>query len=280
KLDGYYSYTSVNHPEIFNSTIENCDLSMTGELKREIDYVDNKALLRFISKNANNCFHIDLSYLSQRLSYLVHIKSKFISGNPLLFYMVDNATKKGFSETYLVNNKGTFADSYFIIPSQNPYGVGYTLYVSNISFDNSKTINELQNIEVYPIPYEFIKNIRLENNIFVEPTYQNIDFEKKQLFLYKFNSIPIQNYPSNTIIGLSQSYNQGWNAWMNCQELKDHVLVNNWANGWRVPSTENLKSNNLMSNIVIIFWPQYLEFVGFGILIATGIGIVLYHPRS
>jgi hypothetical protein len=73
------------------------------------------------------------------------------------------------------------------------------------------------------------------------------------------------------------------------QEIKEHVLVNNWSNGWKLNSkqeTGNSKqrttdnnlclpfnvyclsikddSNLLSTNIVIIFLPQYLEFIGFG----------------
>jgi len=37
------------------------------------------------------------------------------------------------------------------------------------------------------------------------------------------------------------------------------------ANGWNLESTQLESKNN--QQIVIIFWPQYLQFAGFGILI-------------
>ena len=50
------------------------------------------------------------------------------------------------------------------------------------------------------------------------------------------------------------------------KELKEHVLVNNWANGWIIDS-EKFKVQS--SKFVIVFWPQYLEYLGFVILILT-----------
>ena len=58
-------------------------------------------------------------------------------------------------------------------------------------------------------------------------------------------------------------------------ELKDHILINNWANGFVL---DNTTSDD--ATIVIIFWPQYLEFIGFGLLILTVMGIVLKKKNS
>jgi hypothetical protein len=42
------------------------------------------------------------------------------------------------------------------------------------------------------------------------------------------------------------------------RELKNHVLINNWENGWILNS--KLDNN---SKIIIVYLPQYLEFAGF-----------------
>ena len=73
--------------------------------------------------------------------------------------------------------------------------------------------------------------------------------------------------------------------------LLDHFLVNNWANGWRLNvgskmpevGSENLQTSNLQpptSNIVIIFWPQYLEFIGFALLIFSFLYILKLSNRN
>jgi len=42
------------------------------------------------------------------------------------------------------------------------------------------------------------------------------------------------------------------------KQLRIHILVNNWANGWELEGNEK--------NIVVFFWPQILEWLGFGML--------------
>ncbi|MEK7522231.1 MAG: hypothetical protein AAB569_01505, partial [Patescibacteria group bacterium] len=73
---------------------------------------------------------------------------------------------------------------------------------------------------------------------------------------------------------LSQSYSPGWIAISNGKILQ-HVLVNNWANGWVLDDRSSMidvRNNNLgskiydLKSILIIFWPQYLEFLGFALL--------------
>jgi hypothetical protein len=44
------------------------------------------------------------------------------------------------------------------------------------------------------------------------------------------------------------------------KEIKNHVVVNNWANGWIIdPEREDL---NTKHHVVIVFLPQYLEYTG------------------
>ncbi|MFH0749555.1 MAG: hypothetical protein V1917_01400, partial [Candidatus Gottesmanbacteria bacterium] len=81
----------------------------------------------------------------------------------------------------------------------------------------------------------------------------------------------------NATLILSQAFDDGWKAYLlptntiNTvqqaiyeqlpflfgKELKNHVLVNNWANGWQLNTTTNAQT------IVIVFLPQLLEWIGF-----------------
>jgi hypothetical protein len=56
------------------------------------------------------------------------------------------------------------------------------------------------------------------------------------------------------------------------KEIKEHMLINNWANGWRL---EELPNTADQSTLIIIFLPQYLEFLGFLLLIITFILILI-----
>ena len=101
-------------------------------------------------------------------------------------------------------------------------------------------------------------------------------------------SINTQKEGDNLNLLLFQSYNQGWKAYeidnkfaesfpfIFGKELKDHYLVNNWANGWMLDKLTNNSSSNKDTNIVIVYWPQYLEFAGFGLLLIYIFGIILH----
>ena len=54
------------------------------------------------------------------------------------------------------------------------------------------------------------------------------------------------------LLKLSQGYDQGWTS----LDL-EHVKVDGWANGWIVPQS---------GTVTIFYWPQLLEFLGFGVL--------------
>jgi Trk-type K+ transport system membrane component len=108
---------------------------------------------------------------------------------------------------------------------------------------------------------------------------------------------------------LYQSFHPGWKLyqiqneklkiknWINTyfpflfgKEIKEHVIVNNWANGWMIsPNIKGLTSNTNNQNnqmfdvrslkFVAIFWPQYLEFIGFGLLV-VGFLFILFYRRK
>ena len=71
------------------------------------------------------------------------------------------------------------------------------------------------------------------------------------------------------------------------KELKDHVLVNNWANGWKISNrlsvigdrSQKEPTTNDRLLITVIFWPQYLEIAGFMILFLTFIFIIVTRWR-
>src|SRR3989344_1261697 len=113
-----------------------------------------------------------------------------------------------------------------------------------------------------------------------------------------FNIVDNVKKTPSTLV-LSQSFDKGWKAyevisdkgkaksWINNvfpfvfgRELKEHVLVNNWANGWVIdseklkvksarPPASSLAGEVGREKLIVVFWPQYLEYLGFGILALT-----------
>ncbi|MFH0979510.1 MAG: hypothetical protein V1803_01020, partial [Candidatus Roizmanbacteria bacterium] len=229
----YSSLTDENFQTLINDGCDKNDLT-TSFIKSNNGY-------RLVSVGSHNCIKIDLSDLPLRDGYLFNIKTKNNDKRGLLINLFDNTTKKSNLETYL-DNDGKEHNYYFVVSPRSYYGLGYTLYLDNLSEGREKIINDLYEVNVYQIPYELLKSTKIYND--------------------KLNS------NNNSIYYLSQSYHPGWIAISNGKILP-HVLVNNWANGWKI----NIK--NQISNIKIVFWPQYLEFLGFGLLVVAFLFIIL-----
>jgi hypothetical protein len=153
----------------------------------------------------------------------------------------------------------------------------------------------------------YINDFNFTNEKIMHENLFNFTAKKLAYFLYQidFNS-PTRQPVNSLTLYLSQSYHPGWKAYIikhqtsNIKqffdtyfpfifgkELKDHVLINNWANGWIISSNiKQLTSNNLdnqkldvRSLVLVVFWPQYLEFIGFFLLITAFLFILTYPSR-
>lgn len=185
--------------------------------------------------------------------------------------------------TYL-QAKNNFSKNHYIIGPNNEFDRGLQILFNSSSYNNTPTVFDIKDVSIYPFPYSFLSQLYLhkaESNSVIGNMIPS-NSVKRNITSYEVQS----NYEKDSTLTLLQSYHDGWKAYdMQAQnsklktqietmfpflfgrEIKEHVLVNNWANGWELPPGEH--------NIVIIFWPQYLEFIGFGLLIITFIWILL-----
>lgn len=225
------------------------------------------------------CFWFEDLSLEQRYSYLLDIDSENISGKPFYFYVIDKTDSQTQIEDQLEENK-----TIHIIPPKKNDGLGYGFTFYNYSYFGSKTENIIKNIKLFLFPYNNLKNTYIAKNDFIkESSLNELVVKKVNYFQYETKA-----KLNNQIIFLSQSFHPGWKAYyIDCQnqnfkcqisktfpmifgkELKNHVLVNNWANGWQLENQEGDEADSREKNIVILFWPQYLQFAGFGILVIT-----------
>jgi hypothetical protein len=245
-----------------------------------------------------SCYSYLLSPLPQKYGYLLKINTKNERGRRLFFYVLDQTKKQAFLEDRLNNDS-----AFYILPPKYQYGLGYSLTFHENNYENLTSKNKIVSVEIYLFPYENLKSLYLFST---KPSYNqnqnNIifnDFEvvKKNYFLYQIK-VPSENTKSlPPIIYLSQSFHPGWklyqiqNEKLNIKnflnvyfpflfgkEIKEHVIVNNWANGWQLPPNPNFLQPTPynLQPITIIFWPQYLEFVGLGLLIVGFLSILFY----
>lgn len=201
----------------------------------------------------------DLLRLDQ--SYVVKAESQNLSGRPLLVKIFSLTYNRLFLDTKFDTSNNI---NYFIIPQTDMYDSGIGINLSSLSFSNKPSINQINSVEIAPINWQEISS--LHSNTPPSPSTTipiNITQFNQTFYQVKTTS----KLPDSTLV-LPQSFSPGWLAISNGKILP-HVLVNNWSNGWEI--------NNQSSTIYLLFWPQLLQFLGFGLLISTFIWILKKH---
>jgi len=224
---------------------KNIDLTKRGSVLSLLKPGDNRLLLQ--ADQDVKGIAIELTDLEPATSYLIAVKSKYLYGFPLRVCLYNYYTQNCQINDQLSKNK-TFDWDYFLVAGneQNPQ---YLLQLNSLSYAGIVSASLVEQILVKPI---FLDRLAMFSN-------QQSEFRKKVLIL-------------------SQAFDPGWHAYLNGRELKHHVLVNNWANGWIVPEGECAKGGDCQ--VKIIFWPQYLEFIGFGLLILAFVWVIFLYKEE
>lgn len=299
KIHGYQSYDLVSSGDLLDKKAESCDNNSEGNIKSEItsDYS-----IKVESLDSKGCLSFNLPNLSHRIGYLLTTKTKNVAGKPFLFWIENLNIKKADMETY-VPKDNEWQASYFIQPPMGEFGMGYGLHFDNVSIGREKSINELAGLTVNPISYRFLTGIKISQNSKLPPAMlrqakragktQNPALpagrQNLNLKTIKVNKVGTAFYKikltgkvgDNEILVLSQSYDSGWIALQvqkpvpsgvegfKVQSLK-HVLINNWENGWNI--------NDSLETIYLFYWPQLLEYLGFGLMLG-GLGWIFLRKK-
>lgn len=256
----------------------------------------SEQLARFSTLNAIDCVSVYLSQLSHRRAYLIGVTSRNVQGQPLMFWLDNITIRRKDLEVYLGKNSAIHKE-YYVQPPMDYYGMDYTLHFNNVSIGKQQSINDLGTIRIDPMPYRFLTSLRVTDTASSNVSTGNIQLGKVKhgnpsWYQIELSSQSITNdeeQRTETLV-LSQSYDDGWKAYkISCrlsvvgcklktllpflffQENKNHVLVNNWSNGWILHSEP--------TTILLVFLPQYLSYAGYGSLVAVLIFPLLYHRR-
>ncbi len=203
--------------------------------------------------------------LSHRFGYIIGIKSRYRQGLPLRLCLKNTYTQVCSINDQLDKHKKSDWD-HFLIPPTDP-DVGYEIHLNALSFAGITSKTEVESIVLIPIAYSFMAHISSpstsDTNLPITSLAPDIIYQLPNLSLVKLRSS--ETIPTNTYLGLNQSYNKAWHAFYLNNGipvfLNDHVLINNWANGWKIS-----KELPGQTDIYIFFWPQLLEFLGFVLL--------------
>src|SRR5581483_1081642 len=130
-------------------------------------------------------------------------------------------------------------------------------------------------IYIVPFPYNWLQRIETgtDKSRSQTKTVASVKNNKSSYVL------DVKDAKAGNTLVLSQAFEKGWHAYyigntfseiapdIFGTPLKNHVLVDGWANGFVID--KNIKE----AKIAIIFLPQYLEYIGFIVLIA---GVVVF----
>ncbi len=247
------------------------------------------------SQESNQCVNLYFPKLLTSLGYLVDVDAENNAGNNLKVSIYHN-TRAVYGPHYLGKQNQTNQTMIFLPPTQKN-GIGYDMQFINSSESSQESINTLRSVKVSYIPYIFLKNIRLArpDNLYpLANTEKQLDASHPSDTNY---AVDASFSPKAPLLTLYQSFHPGWKAYVVNNknqkserknvilseaknllpflfgtELKEHVLVNNWANGWILPERSDNKD---MQSLRIIFLPQLIVFGGYIVTILTLLFLIL-----
>ncbi|MEX2012814.1 MAG: hypothetical protein WD967_00250 [Candidatus Levyibacteriota bacterium] len=214
-----------------------------------------------------------LENLFHQTSYILTVEAEYKFGLPVTFYVDNPFENRPELETRLSKDG---SPNVIFVPKTEDFFKGYGFHFQVKSVGKEKSESIIEKISLYPIPQSTLENLRIfsnPNKISPSGINKNSVVSTKILsYLY------VSDKPRDgSYLILSQSYDSGWKAheiknnnFLNRnfpfffgKEIKNHVKVNGWANGWM---TDGIKND---SQIVITYLPQWLEYIGFALLLGT-----------
>jgi len=289
---------SVNtHITTFTESAQarNCFLLGSGIFSKKIASAPNIGpYARYSSHNASSCDWKEINAPFISSGAILSLQTRNINGRPLKICVKIDPNGYCILEDMLQEEKNTWHNTSFIIPANKSDKFNrYTIELDNLAVGNEERINDIGPIIITGIPYTWISEIALqpfnaasssEQN---ETKYSPLTVNHPNPTYYTIQIPPIKSGLGNeaATLMLFQSFDKGWKAYdiSSCihfsdnkilryactlfpfffgNEVKKHILINNWNNGWTLPTTYDRKQ----MTISLFFIPQLLEWFGFLIL--------------
>ncbi|HUQ85225.1 MAG TPA: hypothetical protein VM077_02775, partial [Candidatus Limnocylindrales bacterium] len=271
------------HPTLKDANkVNNCDEFRGKDISSR---TSGNQSLNLRSNGATACTAFFAPNLSHEKGFAVFIKSEHKKGQALRFWIENTDQKSIPLDTFLPKDKKQTTSSFILSPME-AFGNSYAFHFYNTSIGREKTENDINSISAYPVFYNYLKSIQIKNNTnsisgAVNTSTMKVTHPNESL--YVISDLPkLTKTDTNTIV-LSQAYDKGWRAytvgennWFTRtfpfifgRKVKEHVMVNNWQNGWTLNNSHLSSLSEIegpKSQIVIVYLPQYLQYFGFVLL--------------
>lgn len=276
-----------------DTKVVNCNFFRnTQTTSRLLNQEGGRQSLVLSSRNATGCKSYYSESLYHDIAYAIFVRAKNIKGQGMHFWVLNEDEKYAPIATFLPRDK-QLRTSQFILPPMEQQGKAYSFHFENISVGNDQVENEFVYASVYPVPYRFLTSLVLKSQTPREATGTFSDFSVEHPISSKYViTVPSRLPRSAKTLVVSQAYSSGWNAYaitnsnafkeqlpfLFGKRLTNHIKVNNWSNGWKI---DNLDSSNSNITFVVVYTPQYLQYLGMTLVVVyVGILVQLYRRRN
>lgn len=267
-----YQFTPENN--LLFPEAKNCSGNSNGIFDKTITSEN----ITYFAQNAISCDFANLPNLPHQTAYALITTYQYYSGLPLNICLENYDSKRCDINERLAKTDSPSTQT-LIEPIINPNGAGYTLHLINDSFSQQETKNSFGNIILTPIPLNFLKTITssaslpANNPLTVDYLYSSHPVE----FLYTLsvknsNDLNINLYQTFSPLWVTLDIPEDFDLLPLWQQIIDipkiiyqnpHFLdsnrINQWYNSWSI--------NPGNHRLAIIYLPQYLEFLGFSLLL-------------
>lgn len=246
--DGYLADIEYEKKEEWvNSDLVSVEPVFCGENKEKSTVKKTENGLLLSSRNDPQCLNWHYADIDLTKSYVLELIYKNVNGHPLTVSAFNKNNKYFFKK---LSGSREWTREEILVPAYltAPGRAGLTIQIRNPSFNQFLTTNEIESIKLF----------LAESKERVIPPEQDKRYltTKSSIFWYKIETKGVER---DDFLVVPQSFDKGWVAWSGGKILP-HFEVNNWANGWEVD--ENLEGKT----VYVFFWPQMLQFLGFGML--------------
>lgn len=273
----FAGYTAIT--DLKNLTPHSCNNTPNPSANTyEAGSHNGRSLLRLSSLESSLCLQLDLFDMPTDIGYVAFLSSQNVSGDPLRLVVL-NKNRTIVNDTYLAKSSNWTTQA-LVLPPVFPKELGLDVHIDNISENKEKTVNAFGGLTFFPIPYTLLTNMVIAPQASPAASATHVPAAVSHPSETYYAVSPGKLPPStDTTLVLSQSFDPAWQAYMVDSSLgkvlpfvfgkkiQNHVLVNNWENGWEISQ----KDTN--TEIVIVFLPQYLQYIAYMVLVLT-LGIV------
>jgi hypothetical protein len=281
------------NPEGQAGNVKNCNVFNEGTVTSERLFGG----VRYQSKNGGvACESTFFSQLMTDRDMLLHLKGDHVSGRGLKYYLRNLTT--GRQDVEYLFDQSNF-NSFLPLLASKTGSLGFSFDLENRSFANVVTENMINDGELISFPIDYLSKIGLVPKNMLHNVSSNDLRKRNEISIHNQSDqgdVRFSGYINGSgLIALDQGYDEGWLAYeinqnnqdtkfkkqtnFNDQNLKlkmlvpwwfgeklEHVKVNGWANGFIIPDDESGQESVGSSQVVMVYWPQYLEWLGLGVL--------------